>query len=165
MKFTFIFATLLTIIYTVSASDQFELWAYSDANAEANLSAPFCYDMVYARHNILYYGANERPLVGQVTPCGYLQFAEGDYAVVTRDGYLQRGPGENASNGFSLRNGHLYYRNVDGFEAIFYKERFLITTLTHQGGMNFYVKALKFNSTDQAGDFRPTGACVSRNPS
>ncbi|CAR29902.1 hypothetical protein ZYGR_0AD05920 [Zygosaccharomyces rouxii] len=158
MKFSSLVTVLLTFIYTVSASDQFKLLAYRNCD-------PLRYGTVYSKNKILYFGPDEPPLVGNLTACGYLQFADGDYAVVTRDGYLQRGPIKDAANGFSLQNGNLYYRGVNGFEAIEWNGKYLITTLTHQGGLQFYVKAQKVHSKDNAHDFQPTGACTLNVPS
>lgn len=157
MKLLSLAAVFFAVVSTVIASDQFKLLTYRDSD-------PFRYGTVYSEKKILYFGPNRSPLVGKLTSCGYLQFAEGDYAVVTRDGYMQRGPERDASNGFSLKNGNLYYRGVDGFEAIQWNGKYLVTTLTHQGGLKFYVKAQKVHSKEDAHDFKPNGACTLNSP-
>lgn len=158
MKFTCIVSTLLAIVYAASVSEEFKLLAY-------RTSDPLRYGTVYSQDKILYFGPDQPPLFGNLTSCGYLQFAEGDYAVVTRDGYLQRGSKKDAADGFSLKNGNLRYRDVNGFEAVHRDGKYLISTQNHKGGFVFFVKAQKVQSKVDAHDFRLTGACKLKTPS
>lgn len=155
MKFTSALTiTLLTLAKLIVADS--ESFGLLSIRSGSNLQ----YASVYYNNDKLYVGsgATSEALSAVVTDAGKLKFNNDGsrYIVVSSDGTLTEGPEDDGSEGFSIKDGHLIYNNVDGFYAIPEGSAYVLSTKGSDNSVGIAIRATASNG-QTVPDFTPAG--------
>lgn len=141
--------TLLTLVKLVIAdSESFGLLSIRSGSS-------LQYAMVYANESKLYVGSGPA-LTAVVTDAGKLKFNNNSstFAVVSSDGTVTEGSEADASDKFSIRNGHLIFNNFDGFYAIPQGSLYVFSTRNSETAVGIAIRATAPNG-QTVPDFPP----------
>ncbi|QLQ80663.1 hypothetical protein HG537_0E00160 [Torulaspora globosa] len=152
MKFLSAFCIILLTLarHIIADSESFGLLSIRSGS---NLQ----YASVYVNEGKLYVGSGSE-LSAVVTDAGKLKFNNDSstFAVVGSDGTVIEGSEADASDKFSIRNGHLIFNNIDGFYAIPEGASYLFSTQNAENAVGIAIRATAPNG-QTVPDFSPPG--------
>lgn len=154
MKFTSAFTVTLLALAKLIVADS-ESFGLVSIRSGSNLQ----YASVYVNNDKLYVGSSSDALSAVVTDAGKLKFNGNDstFAVVNSDGTISEGSEADATDKFSIKDGHLVYNNVDGFYAIPDGSSYIFSTQSGDNSVGIAIRATA-SSGQTVPDFSPSGS-------
>lgn len=156
MFFFHLFSILAILLRPVVAnSERFRLLVIRSGS-------PLQYAGVYATDDHLYLGHSNYSLSAMVTDCGFLLFDDGSYAAVANSGGIKKSTFEDATNTFAVKNGHLTFFNVAGFEAVPRGNKFLLSTKSTSDSWGIIIRAQSLKKGYPVADFVAANNCSTK---
>lgn len=124
--------------------------------------SPLQYVGVYATDDHLHLGHSNHSLSAVVTDCGFLLFDDGSYAAVANSGGIKKSTLQDATNTFAVKNGHLTFFNVAGFEAVPRGNKFLLSTKSTSDSWGIIIRAQSLKNGYPVTDFVAANNCSTK---